>query len=217
MAITTGNSAAAGVNAANMSPQDIQTECDELKSEADAEDQHIQSVRTSPKGVIGHKATTVTASKTTCGGLVTKKPAYSSRSRLPRKHRPRYAKGIRSGEASSMCTHKDGTPFQHASSGFSAGCTHTEARLIEDLFKSKGMAGAKNCELVIKIKWKQRRLVRDPATNAIIGAIDLPSKDVACPGCEKVLCHAQHCGLKVFLCTDQGEKVPPKNCKKHGY
>jgi hypothetical protein len=219
MAMTSGNAAATGINAAQQSAAEIKAECEKLKDDADNEDKKIQQVRTSPKAEIAHKATTVTASKTTCADqLSSTKPAYSSRSRLPRASRPQYAEGNKPGEASNMCPGKDGKPFQHGAQGFSSGCAHTEARLVEDLFKKEGQAGAKNCELVIKIKWKQRELIKDPQTQAVTGARDLPPKDVACKEfCERVLCHAQHCGLKVFLCTDKGEKVPPKNCKKHGY
>ncbi|MEZ2354718.1 hypothetical protein [Caballeronia sp. RCC_10] len=215
--MNTGNSAASGFNTAGVGKGDIKSECDELKEEADKEDRKIQAMRKTPKGATAHKCTTVTASKLTCGGVTTKKPAYSSLSRLPKGRQSRYAQGVKRGEPSKMCKKKNGEDFEHATQGFSSGCSHTEARLVEDAFKGPG--GAEGCELMMKIKWKQRVVFKNPQ-GKITGAKNVAPLAKPCKDCEKVLCHAQYCGLKIFLCKiKQGrqEKVKPPPCKKHGY
>ncbi|GJH13239.1 hypothetical protein CBA19CS11_30395 [Caballeronia novacaledonica] len=186
------------------------TECDELEEDVDDEDEKIRKMRTTKKGAIAHKATTVTASKLTCKGVSTKKPAYSSLSRLPKAERKRYAQGVKKG--SKMCK-KNGKPFRHATHGFSSGCAHTEARLVEDAF---GSGKGEGCKLSMRIRWKQRKLIKD-SKGKVTGAISGPPKDFACENCERVLCHAKYCGLKIFLCKDDGSKSGPPNCENHGY
>ena len=72
--------------------------------------------------------------------------------------------------------------------------------MIEDLFKKNGKGGeVSNCTVVMKIKWKQRRVVKN-RRGKIIGAVSKKPMDVPCPRCRKTICHAIHCGMKIYLC-----------------
>jgi hypothetical protein len=193
-----------------------------LKDNVEAEDQRIKdsissgskTKKSEKRKLDSHKASTVTSSKATCGGATAHKPAYSSLSRLPTKARGRYAKGT-GGKRSNMCKKKkNGKPFKHSPDNFRSSCNHTEGRIIEDLFKKHGL-NPTGCELVMKIKWKQRVPIKKG--KKIIGFREKPPLDKPCPHCEKVICHAIACGLKIFLCKDNnGEqrKEEPDFCEK---
>ncbi len=91
--------------------------------------------------------------------------------------------------------------------------THTEARFIEDIFANKSQNPA-NCMLTMKIKRKQRSPIKKDGKNvgwAPNGALEKP-----CPNCEKTICRAMYCGLKIEICkTNEGGKEEKKqqDCK----
>ena len=120
--------------------------------------------------------------------------------------KPKKPKPARPADPSNMCAGPDDKPFQHGVRGTDCGCTHTEARLIEDLFRTQTTNGAKACELAMKIKWKQRKITRDD-DGAISKVEELAAKDVPCDDfCKRTICHAMYCGLKIYLCKDDGDK-----------
>jgi len=148
----------------------------------------------------------VTSSKSSCGGTVQKQKAYSSLSRLPKSAQKNYAQGTK-GKKSNMCPKANGKPFKHSPDNFRSSCNHTEGRLIEDLFKQQGKEGKVpgGCELTMKIKWRQRKPLENAKGN-ITGYQSKAAKEIPCGQCEKVICHAKKCGLKVFLCITENGK-----------
>jgi hypothetical protein len=155
-----------------------------------------------------HKATTVSASKAKCGSKTIQKNAYSSHSNLSAKNQRRLSGGIKPGQKSNMCK-KNGKSYKHTKQGYKSSCSHTEGKFIEDLFQKPpgGFAndeGRVNCTMTISIKWKQR------AKDAKGQWRELPPKEVPCKACEKTICHAIHCGLKISLCKTQPDKSVQK-------
>jgi hypothetical protein len=98
---------------------------------------------------------------------------------------------------SGLCDgHKYGGGYQPASA-------HTEARIVEDLFKrfnKVGMAmgeGANLGTLKLNIHWKQKDGTISPDP---------------CDPCRTMLCKAQKCGLKILLCDASGKSASPLEC-----
>lgn len=171
---------------------------------ASAQGNYAQGVRPAYGGYEGREARPAVPADKAKG--IKRKPAVKAKPPKP----PRPA------DPSNMCE-IEGEPFRHGVNGTDSGCTHTEARLIEDLFKSQGTTGAKACELVMKIKWKQRSLLKDDAGIPILKDgkkvwKEDPPRDVPCADfCERTICHAMRCGLKVSLCKDDGDKQRKAN------
>lgn len=162
-----------------------------------------------------HMGKTVTASKSTCGGVTKHTPAYSSLSKLEEGNKNGLAPGLgkkESGEReeSKICK-KNGAPYKHPTHGFMNGCHHTEGRLIEDLFKEHDGVPPPGCELVMRIRWKQRRKVEG-------GWKPDGTKDYPCDLCKQTICHASEtCGLIIKLCQGEPpEKKDPEFCDGKG-
>lgn len=219
-----GNSVNKTVSTGGGSAGAIKSECEELKDDVEKADEQVQNdIRegsatpgSAKRKLSAHKASTVSSSKATCGGKTTRKPAYSSLKRLPTSARKKYAQGT-AGGASNMCKKPNGRKFKHTPSNGRSSCNHTEGRFIEDLFKDNGKEGrVTSCSLTMKIKWKQRKLVKD-AKGKVLRVLGKPPLDKPCPRCEKTICHAMSCGMKIFLCkTENGQekKREPDFCKK---
>jgi hypothetical protein len=228
MGTKNGNPATATASTGKPKPLVQDSDCAELKDDVENADQKVQrSIRSGSRTkqslknkLDGHKGSTVSASKLKCPGRAPmKKPAYSAMSRLPARSRPAFAQGIKPGQASHLCK-KDGKPFKHVPSNARSSCTHTEGRFIEDIFNPKKALGGDpgGCELIMKIKWRQRAPIMKG--KQIIGFRSKPALSKPCPRCEKTICRAIFCGLKIALCkTENGKEVkrPPPDCKKHGY
>lgn len=111
-----------------------------------------------------------------------------------------YAVGIEPGGESKLCGN-----YEHKSPKFMPKSSHTEARMIEEIFSmapgAKGGPGSMG-SLVMRIAWQQRngRIKRKP-----------------CRDCRKLICQAEKCGLEVLICTDGSAKprrpCPPKGAK----
>ncbi|MEY4562694.1 MAG: hypothetical protein RLZZ618_1971 [Pseudomonadota bacterium] len=216
-----GNSVNTTVSTGGVAPPGvIKSDCDELKEDVEKADAQVQrdikkgsaNKKTEKRKLDAHKASTVTSSKSSCGGTVQKQKAYSSLSRLPKSAQKNYAQGTK-GKKSNMCPKANGKPFKHSPDNFRSSCNHTEGRLIEDLFKKQGSGGTvpSGCELTMKIKWRQRTAVKTAKGN-IKGYKSRPAREGPCAQCEKVICHAKKCGLKIFLCVtkkDKQEKQEP--------
>ncbi|MFO7561944.1 MAG: PAAR-like domain-containing protein [Enhygromyxa sp.] len=86
--------------------------------------------------------------------------------------------------------------YQHKSRDNCSKSTHTEARMIEEIFKrlspNKGPAGSLGT-LRINVHWDQGG-----------GRVS----DKACSNCKELICAAEKCGLKVEMC--QGDPPEPK-------
>lgn len=194
------------------------SECDELNEDVNNEDEKIKksieensrTEKSKKRKLEGHMASTVTSSKLTCGGAVTKKTAYSSLSRLPTQERKNYVGGIKAGEKSNLCTPEGKEPFKHAPSNWSTTCTHTEGRFIEDKFAQNPGQPVSGCELVMKIKWKQRIPIKQGEN--IVGYKQDDPLDKPCGGCEKTICRAIECGLHIYMCKEdeEGKQVKQK-------
>ena len=211
------------VKTGSPAPPPPDPDCAELTADVEAADQDIKksinnSSRTpqsKQRKLDGHKASTVTSSKMTCGQSVSKETAYSSMSRLPKEERKNHAAGIKSSEKSNLCTPPGEKPFKHAPSNWSTTCTHTEGRLIEDKFGENPGQSVSGCEVVMKIKWKQRAAIKN-AAGKITGWKEKKPKDVPCEGCKKTICRAQACGLKISLCRGNPPKKTDPDCKDKG-
>lgn len=102
-----------------------------------------------------------------------------------------WSKGVK--KRSGLCSpHKYGGGYQPASA-------HTEARIVEDIFKATNKAGVTGNlgTLTLNIRWQQEDG----------GLCTKP-----CAACKKMLCKAQECGLKIRLCSNTGDKPKPLEC-----
>lgn len=97
--------------------------------------------------------------------------------------------------ASNLC---DG--YQHKSPNNCSASTHTEARMIEEIFKNvtPNKAG-KLGKLRIQIHW-------DDGTTE--------GSNEPCSKCQELICAAEDCGLEVEICDD-GEPTKQADCDKH--
>ena len=156
-----------------------------------------------------HKATTVSSMFARCGGKDTRKTGYSSHSRLSAKGRKGMAEGIKKGEPSNMCK-KKGKEFEHAEKGRTSSCQHTEGRFIEDQFKEHATPAGRvsNCTVSMSIKWKQR------TADSMGRYKETEPLDKPCGDCEKTICHAIYCGMKILICKEDGQRHEP-DCSKH--
>lgn len=168
-----------------------EADCDELR---ETNKQLRRSAPPPPKYQLRVKNTLTTAQYTAPGGAGRwNMKAFSKK--LKGKGSRAWARGSKK---SNLCNgHKYGGGFQPASS-------HTEARMIEDLFKKFQQAGlpmgtgANLGTLKLNIRWRQAngRVSPNP-----------------CPACRNLLCKAQEdCGLKILLCSKTGKKAEPLDC-----
>ena len=220
-----GNSCNKTVSNGGTAPDAGDPECEQLQQDVEQTDQQIKkeiaegsaTPESAKRKLNAHKASTVSSSKATCGNKVMRKPAYSSLKRLPVSARKNYAQGTHGGR-SNMCRKPNGRAYRHTPNNGRSSCNHTEGRFIEDLFKTQSNDGrlGGSCTLVMKIKWKQRKLIKD-TKGRVVRVLEKPPLDKPCPRCEKTICHAMYCGLKILLCkTENGkqQKREPTFCKK---
>ena len=217
-------------------PASTDHNCEELQKANDTKDEEIENALKSDKTKKAaekqkkHPATTVSTADCTCKGkrVMAKASAYSSTSsfnettkkmlRLVKPIKTRLVntteidpntgelkktdtgrtKKEREKPESNMCKGESGEPHVYENNGAGNSCSHTEAAFLEELWSEGKGERADGCEMTIAIKWKQR-------------GQEQGNKSVPCGECDKALCRAQECGLKINLCK-KGKKEEYK-CK----
>lgn len=202
MAMTAGNSAASGVNAAKTAPGDTpKTPCEELddknKSQRAtlASDPDSQSIRSN----FGPGGVTTIAHSSLDGG-----PAMGAASRLLPSRYSHLAQGLWAGKNKQQraAMKKSGTSnvcpgnqfkYQKAARPHQS---HCESKILETMFSA---SPAPSGTLLLNINWQS--------------SAD-PNSKLPCPACKKLLCHAQkHCNLQIELCAKDPKRKPaPLKC-----
>ena len=72
---------------------------------------------------------------------------------------------------------------------------HAEARIIEHLFEGSG--GTVLGQLTLKIDWKSR------------------NSCAPCSSCHALMCAAQQCGLRIYVCDSKNNPQPVENCPEN--
>jgi hypothetical protein len=179
--INTGN-AAVTANAGLMDlGEEPEKNCEELQKDNDA----VKSGGNGPPASQVEGRTTLTTGQYTApNGKRGSGWAFSRQT-----DKPGAAKGVGPGGDSQL---KDCSGFDYQRKNFMPHSSHTEARMIEDIFKAQGPNPGGT--LVMRIQWNSRDGMRDDP----------------CPNCQELICSAQECGLDIKLCTDEDVKKKSK-------
>lgn len=82
--------------------------------------------------------------------------------------------------------------YQHKSENNCSKSAHTEARMIEEIFKNVSPVNGSMGTLRMKIRWDQGG-----------GKVS----DRPCPNCEELICAAEACGLRIEICVGNQPKT----------
>lgn len=202
--MTTGNTAATGVNQAGMAvDMGPPTLCEAMESQNKAlrEDLAADESASIKEGFGSSGATTVAH-----GSLTQSSPMGATSRLLPSRYDDRVVKGLweekdkdkrkamrKSGE-SNVCP---GKPFKY-DQAYRPHQSHCESKILETLFKP-GSASPAGGTLTLNINWQSS---------------DNPNSKQPCPSCRRLLCHAQkHCEIKIELCQkDPSDPPKPLSC-----
>ncbi len=150
---------------------------------------------------VGTGNTTITNGVLKMAGAAAKHVKACSRA-LAAKYDPAFETGLCKDDVEKKTSNMDACApgFQYKTGNNRPHQSHTESRLIESALegmKGKAAAAAGSLgTLTMKINWRTKG--------------DFSTKP--CPNCERVICAAKECGLKIMLCGEEGKPVEPK-CK----
>jgi Domain of unknown function (DUF4150) len=207
---------AATVDVEKMAPGGSEEDCAELNKMNEEVREDLSKAkrgRRKHKGKrkVANENTTITHGKFKCPGGKTAGLAACSRT-VATKYDNRFVKGLGSGSPqkvnrnTAICQEaKEERKFRYRATkpGDRPHTSHTESRIIEHVMGSARAQGAsvKGCSLLMAIDWNSD-----------------PPSDEACPHCQRVICAAIHCGLKIKLCQKQKDgtsKPTEPDCSKN--
>lgn len=102
------------------------------------------------------------------------------------KNKPGWANGVGAGGSSQLC---EEAKFDYKRKNFMPHSSHTESRIIEDIFAAQGPNPGGT--LTMRIQWNRGR--KRPDTRP-------------CRACKALICAAQKCGLEIKICNDNDAK-----------